>query len=66
MLVVELLSYRNRDQGADQALAVCNKVVALLVCVVSSCACEQGNVNAAAVKTCLCVRDGLVYLIYIV
>ena len=56
MLVVELLSCRNRDQGADQALAVCNKVVALLFCVVSSCACEQGNINAAAVKTCLCVR----------
>ena len=51
MLVVELLGRCNCDQCADQALAVCNKVVALLFCVVSSCACEQGNVNAAAIKT---------------
>ena len=53
MLVVELLGRCNCDQCADQALTVCNKVVALLFCVVSSCACEQGNVNAAAIKTCL-------------
>ena len=66
MLVVELLGRCNCDQCADQALAVCNKVVALLFCVVSSCACEQGNVNAAAIKTCLCVRDGHVYIVYIV
>ena len=25
-----------------------------------------GNVNAAAIKTCLCVRDGHVYIVYIV
>ena len=66
MLVVELLGRCNCDQCADQALAVCNKVVALLFCVVSSCACEQGNVNAAAIKTCLCVRNAHVYIIYIV
>ena len=66
MLVVELLGRCNCDQCADQALAVCNKVVALLFCVVSSCACEQGNINAAAVKTCLCVRDAHIYIVYIV
>ena len=49
MLVVELLSCRNRDQGADQAFTVCNEVVALLFCIVSSCAGDQGNINAAAV-----------------
>ena len=66
MLIVELLGCCNSDQGADQAFTVCNEVVALLFCIVSSCAGDQGNINAAAVKTCLCVRDGHVYIIYIV
>ena len=66
MLIVKLLSCRNSDQGADQAFTVCNEVVALLFCIVSSCAGDQGNINAAAVKTCLCVRDSHVYIIYIV
>ena len=66
MLIVKLLGCRNSDQGADQAFTVCNEVVFLLFCIVSSCACEQGNINAAAVKTCLCVRDGHVYIVYII